>query len=41
METIIFAKKLLKLYEKDLDLAEYLEILVDKFYSDKESIKGE
>ena len=41
MTTITFTKKLLKLYEKDSDLAEYLEVLIDKFYNDQESIKGE
>ena len=41
MTTIIFAKKLLELYQKDIDKVECIQILIDKLYDDQESIKGE
>lgn len=41
MTTIIFAKKLLKLHEKNVDLAEYIGVLIDKLYNEQEGIKGE
>ena len=41
MKTNEFAKMLLELYQKDVDMVECIQILIDKLYDDQESIKGE
>lgn len=37
MKTNEFAKKLLELYQKDIDKVECIQVLMDKFYDEQES----
>lgn len=37
MKTNEFAKKLLELYQKDIDKVECIQVLIDKLYDDQES----